>query len=164
MCIRTKSDADHSNSASAYTGAKLAIYSKWLLNPSSYGFSYSVPVVDGTSASGAITQDYEYYDYQNYQNRTEVSWYLDDNPSDPSGSDYPLALNGQDAHGVSGSGTGAQQLLAAMKAALGNLQIYTAEGTSAAYGGAASILTRPLVGVDETGIPLSTYTAQGIEN
>jgi arylsulfatase A-like enzyme len=91
ICMRTKSDASEAGLINPYGGGKLVIYSKWADVPQ----SYFAPIVDGTLASGgAIVQDYEYYDYQNYQNRTEVSYLLNGNQT---GSDYPPALTARGA-------------------------------------------------------------------
>jgi arylsulfatase A-like enzyme len=151
MCMRTKSYDDLSSPASAYTGAKLAIYSKWLYSPP----SFAAPIVDGTSYTESdptwIVQDYEYYDYPNYSNRNET------------GNDYVNAYNAVDENGVAGSGVAAQQLLSDMSTALGNLQIRTAGGTiiSPASGYVATLLTSPLQGV-YNGSPLSQATVAGI--
>jgi arylsulfatase A-like enzyme len=159
MCMRTKSDANTTNFASAYSGGKLAIYSKWLLNLPG-GYSYLAPIVDGTLADGGtIVQDYEYYDYLNYNNRTEVSYLLSGSQT---GSDYPPALNGLASHGVTGSGAGAQHLLGMMATKFGNLQIHHATGPdTAASGYVSTMLTRTLYGVSGS-TDLYTYTADAI--
>jgi hypothetical protein len=161
MCMRTKSDANHTYSTSAYYDGKLAIYSKWLLNPS----SYSTPIVDGTlGEGGTIVQDYEYYDYLNYNNRTEVSYLVN---GVQTGSDYQPALKGLDSHGVTGKGAAAQHLLNLMAAQFGNMQIETSVGPppviQPATGFVASMLTRTLTGVSNS-VSLSTYTATAIQN
>ncbi len=149
MCIRTKSDEDHSTPTTAYTGAKLALYSKWVLNPQ---MNYSYPVIDASlGGTDLIVQDYEYYDYLNYQNRIEV------------GNDYATALAGADGHGISGSGPGAQALLTEMLNALGNMATRSSltGPITPVTGLAASVLTRPLTGVYR-GVTLSSATQAGI--
>jgi arylsulfatase A-like enzyme len=147
MCMRTKSYDDLGSPASAYTGGKLAIYSKRLYSPS----TYAAPIVDGTlGGTDLIVQDFEYYDYTNYSNRIET------------GNDYVNALTAVDENGVVGSGAAAQQLLSDMSTALGNLQIKNAGGTiSPASGYVATLLTGPLQGVYE-GTALSQVTITGI--
>ncbi len=146
MCIRTKSEENHSLPSSAYTGGKLAIYSKWLLYPTSYNY----PIIDATlGGTDLIAQDFEYYDYLNYQNRGEV------------GNDYATALSGADGHGISGSGPGAQSLLADMATALGSMAKKTTSTTTPASGLAATVLTRTLSGT-YAGNALSTLTIAAI--
>ncbi|HLJ94727.1 MAG TPA: sulfatase-like hydrolase/transferase [Gemmataceae bacterium] len=146
MCIRTKSDANINNFSTAWSGGKLAIYSKWVTYPGP-NYDYSAPIVDGTLPGGElIIQDYEYYDYLNYNNRAET------------GNDYPAALNSQGTNGA-----GAHQLLTDMLNQLGNMQIWKGQGqTQQASGLAASVLTRQLTGVSSS-IQLSTYTINGIK-
>lgn len=156
MCMRTKSDASEAGLINPYAGGKLVIYSKWVDVPQ----SYFAPTVDGTLASGgAIVQDYEYYDYQNYQNRTEVSYLLNGNQT---GSDYPPALRGEDSHGIAGSGPGAQHLLSMMATNFGNMQIQNALGQiTPASGFVNSILTRSLTGFSGS-TSLKSYTQAGL--
>jgi hypothetical protein len=150
MCIRTRSYDDTSNPESAYTGAKLAIYSKWLYPPT----NPLAPVVDGTNYTSLdstwITQDHEYYDYENYGNRVET------------GNDYYDALTSYDKTGT-GSGAAAHQLLTDMAAAFGNLEIQTSGGVviSGASGLVATVLTRPLLGKYKT-VYLSVATIAGL--
>jgi hypothetical protein len=148
MCIRTKSYDDLANPATAFTGGKLAIYSKWMYSPP----AYTVPIVEGRLSVGTdlIVQDYEYYDYENYQNRTEL------------GNDYYNALNAIDAAGLPGSGVLAQQVLSNMAGAFGNLGIKMPGGfIQPASGIVANLLTRQLQGVYK-GAYLYNVTADGI--
>jgi hypothetical protein len=123
MRIRTKSDYDTATFEDAYSGGKLAIYSKWVLYPSETYYNYLAPLVDGTPS---FVQDYEYYDYANYGNRTEVSY----TPSggSPTGSDYPAALASQNRGGSTTNGAAANHLLTLMADYFGNAQIMTAPG------------------------------------
>jgi arylsulfatase A-like enzyme len=147
MCMRTKSYDDLTNPSTAYSGGKLAYYSKWVLYPS----SYTAPIVDATlGGTDLIIQDFEYYDYLNYNNRGET------------GNDYYDALNAIDGHGITGSGPGAQSLLRDMLRAFGNMQLESAPGTiSPASGYIATMLTRTLTG-SYGGTTFNTYTVDGI--
>jgi hypothetical protein len=185
MCMRTKSDANYTDFYNVFSGAKLAIYSKWVLyppssfhepptNPTATTYNWLAPIVDGVLSDdgGVLSQDYEYYDYLNYNNRAEVSIPATINGvSMQSGSDYPLAMNSIDRTGTgfsAGNGAAANHLLNLMKTQLGNLQMMTSAGPPAlvqtASGFVASMLTRTLVGYLPS--PVSTYlytlTASGI--
>jgi hypothetical protein len=158
MCIRTKSDYSMADFESAYTGGKLAIYSKWPLYPS----SYNTPIVDGTLSTG-IVQDYEYYDYLFYQNRIEVSWALSGNPNGQTGSDYWPAMKSADRPGLSGSGANANAMLQLIKGNFGNMPMLQPGGTiQPATGIVLNVLTRQLTGVYNS-IHQSTLTTLGIQ-
>ena len=186
MCMRTKSDANYTDFYNVFSGGKLAIYSKWALyppssfhepptNPTATSYNWLAPIVDGVlSDDGSVlTQDYEYYDYLNYNNRAEVSIAATiSGVSMQSGSDYPLAMSSIDRTGTgfsAGNETAANHLLNLMKTQFGNLQVMTSAGPpplwfNPASGFVASMLTRTLVGYLLS--PVSTYlytlTASGI--
>jgi len=162
MCTRTKSDYDTATFEDAYSGGKLAIYSKWVLYPPEGYYNYLAPLVDGTPS---FVQDYEYYDYANYGNRTEISY----TPSggSPTGSDYPAALASQNRGTSTTNGAAANHLLTLMADYFGNAQIMTASGPpptiTSASGIIADYLTRELTGVSGS-TALSTYTYAGIHD
>jgi hypothetical protein len=151
MCIRTKSEEDHGVPTSAFTGAKLALYSKWLYSLPNYTAPV-YPIVDGTlGGTDLIVQDYEYYDYENYQNRTEI------------GNDYLSALASADAAGLPGSGAAAHILLVDMVNAFGNLQIEISGSTILPASGLVStLLTRKLTG-NFGGNPMANATATAFQ-
>jgi hypothetical protein len=152
MCIRTKSYDDTSNPYSAFTGGKLAIYSKWVYPPP---LNIAAPIVDGSNYSAQdptwIMQDYEYYDYENYNNRTELL------------NDYVSALNSVNEHGSSTNGAAAHALLTDMLTAFGNMQARSgARIIQEASGLVATMLTRQLQG-SYNSQPLSQATTTALE-